>query len=133
MDDTQAPANKPGAPADGTSGSVARRPPLPIYPGYMSAVDMATRDSIPFRWSPVEGAGAYVFRLYRAGGARPLFVLRTRAPGLVFTRLELLDEGEFYWQVDAEMPGSTDAPLRGTGRFMIMLSERPEQPRLQLD
>ena len=80
--------------------------PVIIQPEQDSVIgiEQLTRDrQIIFRWEEVEGADAYVFSLYREA-APPVRLVNTDPDprlGFIFDDLLRLNEGDYYWQVEA--------------------------------
>ena len=100
----------------------------PVFPSPNAAVDMSTRDSLLFRWTPVAGATKYLFRLYRDDSI--LIERFVPNPYLNFRELTLLDTAWFEWSVE---------PIFGNGRsgsgfqhrFQVTLSEQLDKPELE--
>ena len=123
---------RPAKKDDPTTARVDPGPALAprlLFPRPASSVDMTTRDSITFRWTPSAGAASYNVRLRRGG--RNIFEGSTRSTTLRFSDLSKLDTGEFEVEVEA-----VSAAPRGSAvsksKFRITLAETLEKPELDI-
>jgi len=88
---------------------VVQPPPLLPAPQNLSPAANAliryyeSMREIAFRWSPVAGANAYIFTLYRQNASGRQQIVRSTVSGTSFTmtNLSLLDGGSYVWQVEA--------------------------------
>ncbi len=96
---------------------------LPV-PG--SVVDMTTRDTLEFRWSPVPGASEYTFHLFRDN--REIFSEKVSRPQYSLTELSLLDTGVFQWKVEAKSNANQKPSESAMGKFTITLKTKLEAP-----
>jgi len=87
--------------------------------------DFRTQRTIPFSWTAVQGANAYIFTLYQQTptGRRQIVRQIINSAGYALTDLQLLDRGNFIWQVEAISAGRTGAieqrSLAGESAFII--------------
>jgi len=75
----------------------------PIRGSLFGLQDFRTQRSIAFSWTAVQGADAYIFTLYQqAAAGRQRIVRQTinSGTGYTLTDLQLLDRGNFIWQVE---------------------------------
>jgi len=72
---------------------------------------------IKFHWQDVEGSASYEFKVYNgnAPGKKEVFSARTKKNEVVFSKYASLDEGKFYWEVNAvDAQGKKSDPARGS-------------------
>ena len=103
-------------------------PPVLVFPGDKSRVDMTRRNSLPFEWESVRGASSYRLRFYQTQGG---LILDTRVRGTKHTLNDLtkLDVGSFYWTLQAAGAGGRTSPeVRNS--FAITLEENYKQPEI---
>ncbi|MDR2796671.1 MAG: hypothetical protein LBB47_08185 [Spirochaetaceae bacterium] len=88
--------------------------------------DLRENRIINFGWAPVTGANAYIFRLYREGGAaRPIVsTVPLRGQSYTLSDLTLLDVGVIVWQVEAVLVSPNGA---------IEQRGRPAESRFSID
>jgi len=116
-----------------TAAAVAPRPaPTPARsaqpsflpaPRILSPVNNATfgleelraQRTINFSWSPVSGANAYNFALYRQApsGRQQIVRMTLNRTNYTFENLPVLDRGTFVWQVEAVRQGNRGVEQRG--------------------
>lgn len=108
------------------AGPVTLKSPTLKSPGQGSTVDMSTKDSITFRWSPVAGASEYSFKLLRGG--KEVFSTRVSSTSYTLTDLSVLDVGTFSWSVSALPSGQDLASPEARGSFQITLQDTPGMP-----
>ena len=80
--------------------------PRPIQPQNKAVIglEQLTRDrNITFRWNSVDGANAYIFSLYQDDAMPKLLFTTSPQTALfyVFENLSLLNNGNYFWQVEA--------------------------------
>ncbi|MCL2810059.1 MAG: hypothetical protein FWD24_08385 [Treponema sp.] len=65
--------------------------------------DLRSLDSILFRWEPVQGANSYIFTLSQQteSGRRQIIRTTLNSNSYILNNLQLLDRGNFVWQVEA--------------------------------
>jgi hypothetical protein len=81
-----------------------RLPPVSgVFPKDDAKVDVTRTDGLQLRWQPVAGANSYEVRLLqkRKGALVPVQTLVTSKPGVVFSDIRKLNEGEVVWEVSA--------------------------------
>jgi len=69
--------------------------------------EMLSLSSIVFRWSAVQGANSYVFTFSQqtAAGRRQIIRTTLNTTSYTLNNLQLLDRGDFVWQVEAVSTG----------------------------
>jgi len=105
-------ASQPAASQPAASQPVTLLPaPQNLRPVNRTVFDfegLRSQRSIPFSWSAVNEANAYIFTLYQQGTSGRRQIIRTTISGdtrYVLENLRLLDKGTFVWQVEAVTMG----------------------------
>jgi hypothetical protein len=83
--------------------SAGLKEPAIISPANNQAIDMTEQDTLFFSWKNVGEAGGYHIRIFQGtpGFDRLIFEIDTNDTGIAFTRMDLLDIGNFYWELQA--------------------------------
>jgi len=115
-------------------------PPLPppenVSPraGYRYGLDeLRTLKNIVFEWKTVKGANSYIFALYQQteNGRRQIVGL-TQSSGTTYklNNLKVLENGTFFWQVEAVSLGRNGAVERQgkIGEYTFVLDFPPPEP-----
>jgi hypothetical protein len=95
--------------------------------------DLREQRTIVFSWSAVQGANAYIFTLYQVTDGRRLRVTGTDQPvnrtSWTLDNLNMLDRGNFIWQVEAvnTAGGNIDQRGRQGENTFIIDIPRPKQ------
>lgn len=115
-----------GALADAAARALAAEP-LPAAPELLSPLpeEVLARDTFEqiFRWSPVDGAEAYVFELARDERFFEMVAERRVGPE-ASVRLATLESGTYFWRVSSISPsGFQGAP--GPQRYFVFVQRRP--------
>ncbi|MCP4133963.1 MAG: FecR domain-containing protein [bacterium] len=93
--------------AESNTGSFNIAGALPgpkIYaPKNRAIVDVTYRDKLTFSWKPVPGASHYTIAIYQFAGAynKLIYTGETKASKYIFSRFELLDTSNFFWELQA--------------------------------
>lgn len=102
--------------------------PIFLNPSPHELIDMSSRESLFFQWKPVNQAENYHFRLYKLFESPDnlIFETETEKPQFIFTKLSLLDIGEFVCTVEVLKGGSVESSAKA--EFKISLSEHLDAP-----
>ncbi|HON78532.1 MAG TPA: FecR family protein [Spirochaetota bacterium] len=102
-----------------------------------TALDMKLHSSIPFQWRKIRGATSYEITLFavRRGTRHLVFSERTANEQYRFSRLKLLDRGEYVWTLKAlrtEAGGGKTVQESGISRgmFTIKLNVPYKKPKI---
>ncbi len=129
------PVKKPGPAAGLTGLASAPAPylnaPRGLEPANRSVIDMSHAEEITFRWkTPDSGIPdfriRYRFRLY--SGESVIYETSTPDTSVVFRKLELLDQGQFRWSLQAFSEDNSIESEPAENYFEIILSEAPDMP-----
>ncbi|MCU0821828.1 MAG: FecR domain-containing protein [Spirochaetes bacterium] len=71
-----------------------------LTPANNQVIDMTDQDRLYFSWKKAEGANSYNIRVYHESG-RLIFEKDTPGLDMAFARMELLDKGSFFWEIQA--------------------------------
>ena len=80
-------------------------------------ITFTDKTPIKFHWQEVEGSTAYEVKVFNGNhaGKKEIFNSRTKKSEVVFTKYASLEEGKFYWEVNAIDPsGKKREPARGS-------------------
>ncbi len=79
------------------------RKPEVIQPGEGNDVDMSSNDTLSLQWKGIADADYYKLGLYREQGGRTYNLVNTtvRDTGFVFRDFKKLEEGKFFWTLQA--------------------------------
>ena len=114
-------------------------PPMNMQPvnGYVIGIEeLKTRRNIVFRWSAVPEANAYIFILYEqaANGRREINRVTVTNPTWTLEDINVLERGNFVWQVEAVNRNSDGAVVRrGTTAENAFAMDIPAPLPVQID
>jgi len=76
---------------------------MPLNGHRIGIEELRTQRNIVFRWSPVQGANAYIFTLYEqtANRRRQINRVTVTSTGWTLDNINVLGRGAFVWQVEA--------------------------------
>jgi hypothetical protein len=121
------PAARPPVPAVVPREEAPRLPrPENLRPaaGYVLTEEIIVRDQrMDFSWNAVRGAGSYLLTIHQ--GEREIFRQTLRTPSYTLTDLSILDEGIFFWRVQAVPadPNTARPSENAESRFAVDLEE----------
>lgn len=111
-------------------------PPAGMYPANNEVITVTQRSGLAFKWNPVKGATHYRLLLKEIDGNRERAVLNTRVDAAQYNlkKIELLDAGQFAWEVSAvKQTGTVVKAESRSGRnyFSISAGKRLKTPKLK--
>ncbi|MEM7180994.1 MAG: hypothetical protein AAF518_08780 [Spirochaetota bacterium] len=104
-------------------GNQAGNEIVPIFP-VNHKVDLTDGKPLRFAWKPVQNSKYYKFRIIKPGKKqqRQVFQTNVKQHKYTFKQLSRLEEGEFFWEVQA-FAGKKSIGKKQTSRFRIIVND----------
>ncbi len=100
-------------------------PPRTLAPDDAAVYDLARRQPVTLKWTPVKGATRYRLQIARSRLFIPDSILLVEDRPHPETTLEVQEEGAFYWRVATLGKGAIVSEWSPTRRFKVMRGGKP--------